>query len=177
MNITVYCGASFGSKPAFREAAGKLGQWIGASGHRLVYGGSCVGTMGVLADAVLEAGGEVYGVEPHFMIERELQHDGITKLFEVDTMSQRKDLMIELGEAFVALPGGVGTLEEISEVASRIRLDLVQAPCAFFNLDGFYDDIERYFDHMAREGFLPPEAHGKIVFARTFDALTQAICP
>ncbi len=175
MNITVYCGSSFGKDPAFRACAKDFGTWIGAHGHRLVYGGSQVGLMGVLADAVLDAGGKVTGVEPRFLIERELQHDGLDELIMVDTMVERMTKMIELGDAFVALPGGVGTLEEISEVASRIRLELTDAPCIFLNAAGYYDDFKRYMDRMAREGFILEHEYAKISFVSSVEEAAALI--
>ena len=175
MNITVYLGSSYGNDPLFRQAASRLGHWIGEHGHILVYGGSCVGCMGVLADAVLDAGGKVIGIEPRFMVERELQHNGIDQLIEVDTMAERMTKMIELGDAFVALPGGVGTLEEISEVASRIRLNLTDAPCVFYNVDGFYDDLQAFFRRMLAAGFIEPDQFAKITFALTLDEVVAAL--
>ena len=175
MNITVYCGASFSSNPAHEQAARALGTWIGENGHHLVYGGSCMGLMGVIADSVLDAGGQVFGVEPRFMIERELQHDGITELVMVETMGQRKEMMIARGEAFVALPGGIGTLEEISEIASRVRLDLTDAPCVLYSVDGYYDSLRDYFDQMTEVGFFPKESRERVVFADTLDEVVAAL--
>ena len=120
MNITVYLGASAGNDPAFLPAVQELGNWIGANGHALVYGGSKSGLMGALADSVLEAGGHVTGVEPSFFIEAEFQHDGIDDLIVTSDMAERKAKMIELGDAFIAFPGGTGTLEEIDEVKSAV---------------------------------------------------------
>ena len=116
MNITVYLGENEGNDPCLRKAVEELGAWIGNSGNALVYGGSKGGLMGALADSVLKAGGDVTGVEPNFFIENEFQHDGLTKLIVTKDMSERKNKMIELGEAFIAFPGGTGTLEEIAEV-------------------------------------------------------------
>lgn len=175
MNVTVYLGSSMGNDPAYRQAAADVGTWIGQHGHSLIYGGSCVGCMGVLADAVLDEGGYVIGVEPSFMIEGELQHEGISELIEVPSMADRMTKMIELGDAFVALPGGIGTLEEMSEVASRIRLNLTQAPCVFYNLNGYYDHIEAFFNQMVEEGFMPQDSRDKIVFARTLDEVVAQL--
>ena len=129
MNITVYLGASEGSDPRLREAVEELGAWIGASGNALVYGGSKSGLMGAIADSVLKAGGEVTGVEPRFFVEHELQHNGLTRLIVTEDMTQRKSKMIELGDAFIAFPGGTGTLEEITEVMSKVSLKHLDAPC------------------------------------------------
>ena len=114
MKITVYLGASEGNDPALKTAVQELGRWIGQSGNALVYGGSRSGLMGLLADSVLAAGGQVTGVEPRFFVEQELQHNGLTELIVTENMAQRKAKMIELGDAFVAFPGGTGTLEEIA---------------------------------------------------------------
>ena len=119
MNITVYLGANEGTDPALKTAVQELGKWIGESGNALIYGGSRCGLMGVLADSVLAAGGEVIGVEPEFFVKGELQHDGLTDLIVTKDMTERKTKMIELGDAFIAFPGGTGTLEEIAEVMSK----------------------------------------------------------
>lgn len=175
MEITVYCGSSFGTNPAFREAAAELGAWIGNNGHSLVYGGSRMGLMGVVADAVLEAGGTVFGVEPRFLIETELQHDGLTEFVAVDTMSERKNMMIERGEAFLAMPGGLGTLEEISEIASQIRLKLLDAPCIIYNVAGYYDNFFRYLDRMTTEGFIRAYEAEHIHRAESIDDVAREI--
>ena len=124
MNITVYCGSNFGDNPHFEEAARNLGAWIARAGHALVYGGSSVGLMGAVSRAAIEGGAPVIGVEPAFFIEAGVAQHDLTELIVCDTMGERKAKMIELGDAFVALPGGVGTLEEISEIFTRVRLDM-----------------------------------------------------
>lgn len=124
MNITVYLGANAGNDPALAQATAELGRWIGESGNTLVYGGSASGLMGVLAKSVLGAGGKAIGVEPQFFIDEGYEFDGLTELIVTRDMSERKAKMIELGEAFIALPGGTGTLEEITEVMSNVA----QAP-------------------------------------------------
>ena len=167
MNITVYCGSGMGDNPHYEQAARELGAWIADNGHALVYGGSAVGLMGVVSGAVLAHGGHVTGVEPRFFIESGIAHHDITQLIAVDTMSERKAKMIELGEAFVALPGGIGTLEEISEIMSRIRLRLTAAPCIFLNIDGFYDTFRAFLDELLAAGFVDPYEHGSIAFCPT----------
>ena len=146
MNITVYLGANEGNDPCLRKAVDELGTWIGNSGNALVYGGSKGGLMGALADSVLKAGGNVTGVEPDFFIENEFQHDGLTKLIVTKDMSERKK-MIELGEVFIAFPGGTGTLEEIAEVMSKVSLKHLDAPCILYNLNGYYDDLKNGTPH------------------------------
>ena len=154
MNITVYCGSNFGDNPHFEEAAHDLGAWIARAGHTLVYGGSSVGLMGAVSRAAIEGGAPVIGVEPEFFIEAGVAQHDLTELIVVETMGERKSKMIELGDAFVALPGGVGTLEEISEIMSRIRLGLVPDRCFLLNVDGFYDPLSALLSSMVDEGFL-----------------------
>ena len=148
MNITVYLGANPGNDPALKTAVRELGTWIGKSGHALVYGGSKEGLMGELAESVLDAGGEVTGVEPQFFIDLGYEYDRITRLIVTQDMSERKAKMIELGEAFIAFPGGTGTLEEISEIISKICLGHLHAPCIIYNLDGYYDSLKALLRHM-----------------------------
>ena len=142
MNITVYLGANAGNDPALAEAVRELGSWIGANGHRLVYGGSRSGLMGQLAQSALDAGGTVTGVEPQFFVQQELQHDGLTELIVTKDMTERKTKMIELGDAFIAFPGGTGTLEEIAEVMSKVSLGQLDAPCILYDLNGYYDSLK-----------------------------------
>ena len=148
MTITVYLGATEGNDPALKTAVRELGTWIGESGHALVYGGSKCGLMGELAESVLQAGGEVTGVEPQFFIDAGLEYDAITRLIVTRDMSERKAKMIELGDAFIAFPGGTGTLEEIAEVMSKVSLRHLDAPCIVYNLNGYYDDLRALLDHM-----------------------------
>ena len=154
MNITVYCGSNPGTNPRFAAAAHELGTWIAENSHVLVYGGSSVGLMGTLSRATLNAGGEVHGVEPGFFIEAGVAQHDLTELHIVDTMGERKAKMVELGDVFVALPGGVGTLEEISEIMSRIRLGFDPAECSLLNIDGFYNPLKALLDAMLAQGFL-----------------------
>ena len=165
MNITVYLGANPGNDPAFAPAARELGEWIGKSGNALIYGGSKSGLMGELADAVLTAGGRVTGVEPSFFIEAEFQHDGIDELIVTGDMAERRAKMIELGDAFIAFPGGTGTLEEITEVMSAVCLGHLDAPCILYNLNGYYDDLKHLLVHMIEKGLSTPERQRGISFA------------
>ena len=165
MNIAVYLGASEGNDPAFKVAAAELGAWIGRAGHRLVYGGSKCGLMGVLAGAVLEAGGEVIGVEPQFFVDGCLQYDDITQLIVTEDMAQRKAKMIELADAFIAFPGGTGTLEEISEVMSKLSLGHLDAPCIVYDLDGYYEGLKALLARMIAAGLSTPEKQRGIHFA------------
>lgn len=165
MNITVYCGANMGGNPVHKQAVQDVADWIVRKGHTLVYGGSHVGLMGKLADAVLAQGGQVLGVMPRFLSEREAPHHGLTQLFEVETMSERKLKMFELGEAFIALPGGLGTLEEISELISWARIGQNPHPCVFFDADGFYQPLKKFLQHMSDEGFVSQTDLNKILFS------------
>lgn len=136
MHITVYLGASCGTDPHLAQAVRELGAWIGAAGHTLVYGGSKTGLMGLLAQSALEQGGSVIGVEPECFMAQDLQYDGLTQLIVTRSMAERKAKMIHLGDAFIAFPGGTGTLEEITEVMSQVSLGQLSAPCILYDLDG-----------------------------------------
>lgn len=172
MNITVYLGASEGNNPALRQAAKELGQWIGSNGHTLVYGGSKCGLMGVLAESVLNAGGKVIGVEPRFFVEDGFVYDDITELIVTEDMSVRKARMIELGDAFIAFPGGTGTLEEITEVMSKVSLKHLDSPCILYNIQGYYDDLKRLLVKMIEAGLSSEERQSGILFA---DSLAQIV--
>lgn len=175
MNITVYLGANEGNDPGLRKAVEELGAWIGNSGNRLIYGGSKSGLMGAIADSVLQAGGEVIGVEPNFFIESELQHEGLTKLIVTKDMTERKNLMIALGEAFIAFPGGTGTLEEIAEVMSKVSLKQLDAPCILYNLNGYYDDLKALLNHMIEKGLSSKERQEGIYFAESLDEIKRIL--
>lgn len=169
MNITVYLGANEGNDPALKQAVQALGCWIGESGNALVYGGSRSGLMGTLAESVLAAGGEVTGVEPQFFIDKGYEYDEITTLIVTRDMTERKTKMIELGDAFIAFPGGTGTLEEISEIMSKVSLKQLAAPCILYNLNGYYDHLKALLAHMIDMGLSTPERQEGIYFAETLD--------
>ena len=152
LTITVYLGANEGNSPVYREAVAELGRWIGESGHALVYGGSGTGLMGCLAASALAAGAKVTGVEPRFFVEQEVQYEGLTRLIVTEDMSARKAKMIGLGDAFIAFPGGTGTLEEITEVMSMAALGRLDDPCILYNLNGYYDDLRHLLFRMREEG-------------------------
>ena len=165
MNITVYLGANEGNDPFFKEAVRELGAWIGTNGNTLVYGGSKSGLMGELAESVLQAGGKVIGVEPQFFIDAGFVYDEITELITTKDMSERKAKMIELGEAFIAFPGGTGTLEEITEVMSKVSLKHLDAPCILYNLNGYYNRLKELLNHMIEKGLSDQERQKGIFFA------------
>ena len=175
MNITVYLGANDGNDPLYLEEACRLGRWIGSSGHTLVYGGSACGLMGALARSALEAGGKVIGVEPQFFIDRAVQLNGLTELIITPDMAQRKAKMIELGDAFIAFPGGTGTLEEVSEVMSKLSLGHLSAPCIFYSLNGYYDDVQRLLTRMISAGFSFPEKQKDVHFVRSLEAIRHIL--
>ncbi len=177
MNITVYLGSSEGARPLYREGAARLGRWLGEQGHTLVYGGSRTGLMGALADAALAYGAPVIGVEPAFFVESEVQHPGLTELIVTDTMAERQRRMIELGEAFVAFPGGLGTLQEITEVMVLSKLSRIRKPFCFLNLGGYYEPLRACFRHMAAEGFLDPVWAGAVRFVAGVEELAAVIGP
>ena len=166
MNITVYLGANEGNDPALKQAVQELGRWIGESGNALVYGGSRCGLMGEIAESTLNAGGKVTGVEPEFFVQGELQHEGLTELIVTKDMTERKTKMIALGDAFIAFPGGTGTLEEITEVMSQVSLGQLSAPCILYDLDGYYRHLKALLDHMIASGLSSPERQQGIHFAQ-----------
>ena len=165
MNITVYLGANEGNDLSLRKAVEELGAWIGNSGNALVYGGSKTGLMGALAESALQAGGEVTGVEVSFFVEEDLQYEGLTHFYVARDLPERRTKMIELGDAFIAFPGGLGTLEEISEVMSRVALHKLAAPCIFYNLDGYYEGLRSQLTRMVKMGLCTPEKLENIHFA------------
>ena len=175
MNITVYLGAREGSDPALRRAVQELGTWIGKAGHALVYGGSKSGLMGALAESVLLSGGEVTGVEPRFFVDAGFVYDDITRLIVTEDMAQRKARMIELGDAFIAFPGGTGTLEEISEVMSRISLGHLDAPCILYSLNGYYDGLRTQLEQMTALGLSTPERQQGIYFAESLEEIRRIL--
>lgn len=165
MNITVYLGANEGNDPRLAQAVRELGRWIGESGNALIYGGSACGLMGELAKSVLDAGGKATGVEPQFFVDQGLLYDDLTELFVTKDMTERKAKMIELGDAFIAFPGGTGTLEEIAEIMSKVSLKQLDAPCILYNLNGYYDSLKALLDHMIAMGLSSPERQQEISFA------------
>lgn len=175
MNVTVYCGSNPGNDPAFMQAAREVGTWIAQAGHSLVYGGSSVGLMGAVSRAAIEGGAPVIGVEPEFFIEAGVAQHDITELVVVETMGDRKALMIERGDVFVALPGGVGTLEEISEVITRVRLDLGPHECFLLNVNGFYDPLRTFLETMVARQFFDRCDLDRCHFPRTVAELAHLV--
>lgn len=175
MNITVYLGARAGNDPALSIATRELGAWIGANGHTLVYGGSASGLMGELGRAALNAGGKVIGVEPTFFMDAGFALEGLTELIVTEDIPQRKAKMIELGNAFIALPGGTGTLEEVSEVMSKISLKQLSAPCILYNLNGYYAHLKALLQLMCETDLSFKELLQGIYFADNLDEIIQIL--
>ncbi len=175
MNITVYLGANEGNDPFLKEAVRELGAWIGTNGNTLVYGGSKSGLMGELAESVLQAGGKVIGVEPQFFIDAGFVYDEITELITTKDMSERKAKMIELGEVFIAFPGGTGTLEEITEVMSKVSLKHLDAPCILYNLNGYYDSLKQLLEHMIEMDLSSEEKQEGIYFAEDLEEIQRIL--
>lgn len=175
MNITVYLGAHEGNDPSYKKAVEELGAWIADSGNRLVYGGSNEGLMANIADAVLSHGGKVTGIEAQMFADRGVAHAGLTELVIVPDITERRTRMIELGDAFIAFPGGTGTLEEISEVVSKICLGQLSQPCVFYNFNGFYNDMRAFLQRMVDAGFSTAERQQGIYFASNLAEIERII--
>ena len=169
--LCVYCGSNSGNHPDYIDAAVSLGTEMARRNISLIYGGGKVGLMGTVADAVLNAGGKAIGVIPRQLVEREVAHKGLTELQVVDTMHQRKTRMFELADAFVALPGGYGTMDEMFEMLTWAQLGLHRYPCAFYNVRGYYTPLRGMMDHMVGEGFVRSEQRENIWFGEGMDAM------
>ena len=154
MNVTVFVGANMGGDQMYLMEVKALGEWIAKKGHRLIYGGGGIGLMGVLADAVMEAGGEVTGIVPEFFLQKGTEHKGLTELIKTATIAERREKMIEMGDAFIAFPGGT------------------VKPVAILNIEGFYNPLNAMLEKMVEEGFLDRSDLNKVYFAKTVDAAT-----
>ena len=170
-SICVYCGSNSGVRPAYAERAKALGARIAREQLALVYGGGNVGLMGIVADAALEAGGEVIGVIPQQLVDLEVAHHGLTKLEVVGSMHERKARMFDLADAFVALPGGFGTMDEMFEMLTWRQLGLGEKPCAFLDVDDFYDPLLAMIDRMVAERFLHPDQRADLWHGDDIDGL------
>lgn len=174
-SVCVFCGASIGTNPAYREAAVALGQAIARRGLTLVYGGGSVGLMGAVADAAMAAGGEVIGVMPQSLIDAEIGHKGLPRLEVVDGMHARKARMAELSDAFIALPGGLGTLEELFEVWTWGQLGYHAKPLGLLDVNGFYEKLGGFLDHIVEEGFVRPQHRAMLLLGKQPDELLNAM--
>jgi uncharacterized protein (TIGR00730 family) len=161
--ICVFCGSNYGGRPEYKEAAKKLGHLLADRNIGLVYGGAKVGIMGAIADTVLNRGKEVIGVMPRFLVEKEVAHSGLSELRIVATMHERKNLMAELSDAFIALPGGLGTIEEFFEVVTWAQLGIHNKPCGLLNVCGYFANLMMFLDTAASENFIRKE-HRKMIF-------------
>jgi uncharacterized protein (TIGR00730 family) len=173
--VCVFSGSSSGVRPEYRRAAEALGQTLAARRIGLVYGGAQVGLMGAVADAALAAGGEVIGVIPEALVAKEIAHPGLTELRVVASMHQRKALMADLADAFIALPGGWGTLEEFFEVLTWAQLGLHRKPCALLNVAGYYDGVAAFLDHAVEERFVRAEHRAMLIVEADPETLVERL--
>jgi uncharacterized protein (TIGR00730 family) len=173
--ICIFCGSRPGSRPDYMEAGAAMGRELVARGKTLVYGGSSVGLMGAVADAVIAAGGESIGVVPQTLVAREVAHGALSKLHVVDTLATRKTMMIELSEAFIALPGGFGTMDEVFEVLTLGALGIEKKPVGLLDTAGYFGPLMKLVDRMIEEGFVPADQRALIVVEKTPAALIEAI--
>ncbi len=175
MRYAIYCGSSKGADVEFEQAATQLAEQLCQGQHSIVYGGASVGLMGVMADTVLAGGQSVIGVMPAALVSKELQHQGLTKLYTVENMHQRKAKMAELADAYIAMPGGVGTLEEIFEVWTAGQLGFHQKACAFYNVNGYYDELFAFIKTMVDKGFMKKVFLEKLICSDDPEQLLSAI--
>jgi uncharacterized protein (TIGR00730 family) len=173
--VCVFCGSSPGARPAYTDAAEEVGRLLAASSIGLVYGGGAVGLMGRLADAVLDAGGEAIGVIPEALVAREIGHKGLSELRVVGSMHERKALMADLSDAFVALPGGLGTVEELFEIFTWAQLGLHRKPLGLLDVEGYYDGISRFLTHAVEERFLLEQHRAMLIVEREPRALLERL--
>ena len=173
--LAVYCGSATGSQPAFAECARDTAEAMVRRGVDLVYGGGRLGLMGIVADSVLERGGHVHGVIPNALVDLEVAHTGIDELITVDTMHERKAKMTELADAFLALPGGIGTLDELFEAWSWNALGYHAKPFCLLNVDGFWDGLIQFMDHATNSGFLSRKRRGQLLVATSPDEALQLL--
>ena len=173
--VCIYCGSSPGSDPAYMQAARDIGTYIAEQGHTLVYGGGDVGLMGASANAALAAGGKVIGVIPADMLEKEVEHTGLTEMHVVDSMHERKMMMVKESDCFIALPGGIGTLEEIVEVLTWNQLGFHAKACGALNVKGFFDPLFELLDHMVESRFLKPEHREQLLVAESPAEIVEAV--
>ena len=171
--ICVFTGAAVGNDPVYRDAAYKLGEMIAARGLGLVYGGGKMGLMGVVADGVIDNRGHVTGIIPRFLDDVEIGHAGVTNLQIIDTMHERKELMYEASDAFIVLPGGLGTLDETMEITTWRQLDLHKKPVIIFNVNGYWDHLLAQMDHITKEGFMHKSNRDHFLVATTLDDIAD----
>jgi uncharacterized protein (TIGR00730 family) len=171
--ICVFCGSNTGLDPIYIETAQRVGEFFAENNIELVYGGGRIGLMGKVADAVMKNGGKVLGVIPEALAIREVAHAGLTELFVVGSMHERKAMMAELSDGFIALPGGFGTFEEFCEIITWAQLGIHQKPCAILNVGGFYDNLIALFDHSTAQNFIRPEHRSLVLEGENIRELYQ----
>ena len=169
MNICIYCGSSPGLSESIQSEAKNFGAMLASNGHQLIYGGSSLGIMGILADSVMENGGRVIGVIPRDLFKKEVAHQGITELITVNDMHERKSKMASLANAFIAFPGGFGTLEELFEIITWNQIGIFSKPVTVYNVDGFYDPLIKMIDHAYKTGFIREENRNILRVAETLE--------
>jgi uncharacterized protein (TIGR00730 family) len=174
-SIGVFCGSNTGSGTAYAEAARKLARAIAGRGLRLVYGGGSIGLMGVLGDTAVAAGGQVVGVTPRRLIEKEVVHRGLTELRVVETMLERKALMAELSDVFIALPGGLGTLDELFEMLTWSQLGIHRKPCALLDVDDYYGKLAEFLDHAVAQRFITPQHRAMLIVERDAETVLDRL--
>ncbi len=175
MRLCVFCGSNAGQDPVYLQTARTLGEALAASGIGLIYGGASVGLMGAVADAVLSKGGDVIGVMPQALVDKEIAHKGLSDLRVVGSMHERKALMAELADGFIALPGGLGTFEELFEVWTWAQLGYHRKPCALLNAGGFYDKLTDFLDDVVERGFVKPIHRAMLIVESEPAALIEAM--
>ncbi len=169
--LCIYCGSNRGSSPSYAEAAASAGRHLAENGIGIVYGGGSVGLMGIVADAALAAGGEVIGVIPQALQDKELGHDRLSELHVVASMHERKQLMVDLSDGFIALPGGVGTLDELFETFTWLQLGFHTKPVGLLNTGGYFDELLTFLDKMTRDGFMRQQHRGCLIEGREITGL------
>lgn len=174
-NIGIFCGSSIGSRAVYREKAAELAYAMARRELDLVFGGGNIGLMRVAADAMMSRGRKAVGVMPRFLAKKEIAHQGISEMIFTETMEERKQKIIALSDAFIAMPGGFGTLDEISDVLTGFQLNIIDKPLALFNVEGYFDELLRFLDTMAAEGFLRPEHRNNIISEADPEKLLQEL--
>ncbi|MGM0612325.1 MAG: TIGR00730 family Rossman fold protein [Bacteroidota bacterium] len=174
-SIAVFCGSSIGKNPVYKQAAVELGYLLAKNNITMVYGGGNIGMMGAIADAVLEKKGKVIGVIPTSLLEKEIAHPGVSEMHQVENLMQRKTKMIELSDAFVALPGGFGTLDEFFEIATLLQLGYLKIPTALLNVNGYFDDLVAMMNKSVKEQFIKPVHRENILVSDTVPEMLEQL--
>ena len=174
-SIAVYCGSSSGSKSVYAEGAKSLGQHLAKAKIELIFGAGCVGLMGIVADAVLENGGQATGVIPTFLVKWEVAHKGLTEMIEVETMHERKQIMCDRADAVIVMPGGFGTLDEFFEMLTWAQLGLHKKPIGVLNINGYFDHLFAQLDHMVQEGFLKKQNKDLVIVSDDVNTLLEKL--